>query len=407
MPFSPYQRRLFIFLGVATFFEGFDFLALTQLLPELREEWGLTRQQGANMIGVVNAGTIAAWLLIRQADRLGRRRVLAITILGYTLSTLLSGLAWSAASFAFFQFIARIFLISEWAVAMVYAAEEFPEERRGMVLGVLQGFSALGGILCVGLVPVLGALPWGWRSIYFVGVLPLLLLAFTRRNLRETKRFEEAQEQGGMPGSNPFEILATPQRRRVLQLGAIWFLTYICSNTAVAFWKERMVTDLGWTAGDVARSLGFAALVSMPAVFYAGKLLDRVGRRPGAVIIYASTALGVLGAYSLEVAPGQHWPITLSLTLAVFGVSAVLVVLNAFTTELMPTAHRGSALAVSNNLLGRVGYVLAPFGIGWLAQQSNWGRAVQPTVVFLVLALLLILWLLPETKGMSLDEEHS
>ena len=102
MPFSPYQRRLFIFLGVATFFEGFDFLALTQLLPELREEWGLTRQQGANMIGVVNAGTIAAWLLIRQADRLGRRRVLAITILGYTLSTLLSGLAWSAASFAFF-----------------------------------------------------------------------------------------------------------------------------------------------------------------------------------------------------------------------------------------------------------------------------------------------------------------
>lgn len=407
MPFSPYQRRLFIFLGVATFFEGFDFLALTQLLPELREEWGLTRQQGANMIGVVNAGTIAAWLLIRQADRIGRRRVLAITILGYTLSTLLSGLAWSAASFAFFQFIARIFLISEWAVAMVYAAEEFPEARRGMVLGVLQGFSALGGILCVGLVPVLGALPWGWRSIYFVGVLPLLLLAFTRRNLKETTRFEEAQERGGMPGSNPFDILATPQRRRVLQLGAIWFLTYICSNTAVAFWKERMVTDLGWTAGDVARSLGFAALVSMPAVFYAGKLLDRVGRRPGAIVIYMATALGVLGAYGLEVAPDQHWPITVSLTLAVFGVSAVLVVLNAFTTELMPTALRGSALAVSNNLLGRVGYVLAPFGIGWLAQQSNWGQAIQPTVVFLALALLLILWLLPETKGMSLDEEPS
>jgi len=405
-PLTPYQRRLFVFLGVATFFEGFDFLALTQLLPELRAEFGLGKQGAANLIGLVNAGTIAAWLLIRQADRFGRKRVLSVTILGYALFTFLSGLAWNATSFTVFQFLARVFLIGEWATAMVYAAEEFPAGRRGMVLGVLQGFSALGGVLCVGLVPILTALPWGWRSIYFVGVIPLLLLAFTRRNLRETRRFEAAIAEGGLPERSVFGILKTPLRKRLLQLGVIWFLTYICSNTAVSFWKERMVNDLSWTAQDVARSLTFAALVSMPLVFLAGRLLDKWGRKPGALIIYLATAVGVWGAYAIEVPADSHWPITGALTLAIFGVSAVLVVLNAFTTELVPTAMRGDALALTNNLIGRVGYVLAPFGVGWIAARSDWGSAIRPTVFFLLVALALIFWVLPETHGRDLDDDE-
>lgn len=401
---TPYQRRLFLFLGVATFFEGFDFLALTQLLPEIRAEFGLGKQAGANVIGLVNAGTVAAWLLIRQADRIGRRRVLTITILGYALCTFLTGLAWNVASFTAFQFLARIFLIAEWATAMVYAAEEFPAARRGMVLGVLQGFSSLGGILCVGLVPLLSSLPWGWRSIYFVGVIPLLLLAFVRRNLKETRRFEEAQERGGLSTPSLLAILRTPHRKRVLQLGLIWFCTYACCNTAVAFWKERAVTDLGWAAGDVARSLGFAALVSMPIIFFAGKLLDITGRRMGSVLIFLVTAVGVWGAYAIERGPEEHWLLTGALTLAIFGVSAVLIVLNAFNTELFPTEHRGNALAWSNNLIGRIGYVLAPFWIGWSASRSDWGAALRPTVLFLFVALGLILWLLPETRGRELED---
>ena len=398
-PLTPYQRRLFIFLGVATFFEGFDFLALTQLLPELRAEFGLGKQAGASMVGLINAGTIAAWLLIRQADRFGRKRILSITILGYASFTLLSGLAWSAASFTLFQFSARVFLIAEWATAMIYASEAFPSARRGMVLGVLQGFSALGGVLCIGLVPWLTSLPGGWRNIYFVGVIPLLLLAFTRRNLQETTAFEQARDQGGMAQRDVLGVLRTPHRGRVLQLGGIWFLTYLCANTAVTFWKEHMVSDLGWSAGDVARSLTFAALVSMPFVFATGRLLDAIGRRRGAVVIYLVTAVGVWGAYGIDATPQAHWPITASLTFAIFGVSGVLVVLNAFTTELVPTALRADALALSNNLIGRIGYVLAPFGVGWVAARSDWGTAVQPTVFFLVAALGAILWLLPETLG--------
>ncbi len=73
---------------------------------------------------------------------------------------------------------------------MVFAAEEYPADRRGMVMGVIQAFSSLGAIFCAGVVPLLLNTPWGWRTVYFAGVIPLLLLAFARRGLKETARFE-------------------------------------------------------------------------------------------------------------------------------------------------------------------------------------------------------------------------
>ncbi len=396
--YTPYQRRLFVFLSVATFFEGFDFLALAQILPELRADFGLTKTGAGLLFGFVNAGTVVAWLLVRKADRWGRRPVLMVTILGYTVFTFLSGLAWNVYAFAFFQFVARIFLIGEWATSTVYAAEEFPADRRGTVIGVIQAFSSFGAIVCAGVVPMLVDLPWGWRSVYFAGLLPLVILMYARRNLRETRRFEEqVKHEAPQPLGR---IWRTPYRKRVLQLGAIWFLTYACSNTAVAFWKEFVVAERGFTKEMVGLSLPIAAVVSLPMVFAAGKLLDVVGRRAGAVVIYVGLAIGVFLAYGLH---GQ-WALTASLTLAIFGVSAVLPVVNAFTNELVPTELRGDAFAWANNLIGRVGYVLMPVAVGYAAEHIGWGAAIRPTAISGLLALGLILWWMPETNRQELEQ---
>ena len=84
--FTPYQKRLFVFLSVATFFEGYDFLALAQILPNLRSDFGLSAFSAGLLFAFVNFGTIVAWLLIRRADQWGRRNVM-ITIVGYTVFT--------------------------------------------------------------------------------------------------------------------------------------------------------------------------------------------------------------------------------------------------------------------------------------------------------------------------------
>jgi putative MFS transporter len=243
---------------------------------------------------------------------------------------------------------------------------------------------------------------YGWRSVYFVGILPLVILTFARRNLRETRRFEAQVGEGAARRPIAY-ILRTPYRKRVFQLGAIWFATYACSNTAVSFWKEFAVGDRHFTDGQVGLALTIAALGSMPLVFLAGKLLDVVGRRRGAVIVFVATSLSVFLAYGLE----GRWPLTASLTVAIFGVSAVLPVLNAFTAELFPTDLRGDAFAWANNLIGRVGYVLAPIVVGALAEQWGWGLAVQPTAIMPLVALGLILWWMPETNQRELEQTAS
>ncbi|KYF85780.1 MFS transporter [Sorangium sp. So ce388] len=400
-PFTPYQRRLFWFLSVASFFEGYDFLALTQILPNFGAEMGLAARHEGLLVGVINSGTMIAYLLVRKADEWGRRRVLTVTIAGYTLFSVLTGFAPNVYVFAVCQLLARIFLIGEWAVSTVYAAEEYPSDRRGMVIGVIQAFSSLGSIVCAGIVPLLLSTPYGWRSVYFVGGIPLVIMAVARRGLRETARFEQAAAARELTGAQPFtRIWRSPYRGRMLQLALIWGLTYVCTQNAVTFWKTFALRERGFSDAEVGASITFAAVVSMPLIFASGKLLDVVGRRRGAVILYVLAAAGALGAYSL----GSRAGLTAALVFAIFGASGVLPVLNAYMTELFPTHLRGDALAWSNNLLGRIGYILSPVAVGFAAEEIGWGQAVSATAIFPIAALALILWLLPETRGKELEE---
>lgn len=348
---------------------------------------------------MINAGTVAAFFLVRQADKVGRRRMLTITIAGYTVFTFLTGFAPEVWSFTAAQFLARIFLVAEWAVSMVIAAEEFPAARRGMTIGVIQAFGSLGSIACAGLVPVLLKTSYGWRSVYFVGIVPLVILAFARRGLRETERFEKID--AATRARSLFYIWTTPHRKRVLQLALVWGVTYVAAQNALAFWKEFAIHERGFSDGEVGLAISIAAVLSMPLIFYAGALLDAVGRRRGAAIIYGISAVGTVGCYTLE----GFVPLTAVLVLGIFAVSAYLPVLNAYTSELVPTHVRGDAFAWSNNLLGRITYVASPFLVGHLVGEvGEFGPVIAWTAVFPILALVLILAMFPETRHKELEE---
>jgi len=393
-PLTAYQKKLFVFLSVATFFEGFDFLALTQVLPQLRAEFSLSESDAGWVMGAINVGTILAYFLVRKADLWGRKRVLSITIAGYTIFTGLSAFSPTIEVFTGLQLIARLFLIAEWATAMVFAAEEYPADRRGMVMGVIQAFSSLGSVVCAGVVPLLLQTPWGWRSVYVIGVIPLVLLAVARSSIQESSRFEAPTQPPSLT-----RIWGTPYRKRLIQLSAIWSLTYLCTQNIVSWWKEFAIGERGWTDGEVGVAVTIAALTSMPLVFLSGKLLDVVGRRRGALVIYGIAAISAVAAFTLE----GRWALTFGLAGGIFGASAVLPVLNAYTAELFPSSLRGDAFAWSNNLLGRLGYVAAPILVGQMAASFGVGNSVALTAISLLVALSLIWFLLPETKNQELE----
>ncbi|WP_395819340.1 MFS transporter [Archangium minus] len=383
---------------MATFFEGYEVFALSQLLPQIRAEFGLEGWQGAVLLGIVNIGTVSSWAVVRAADLFGRRRVLGITIIGYTVTSLFTALAPSVELFALSQLMARIFLLGEWATALVIAAEEYPAQRRGFVIGIMQASTGLGLIACAATVPWLIKTPLGWRSVFLVGIVPLLLIAYARRDLRETTRFQKAVQE-----TKPTKhIMAGPYRNRVLELALVWALTYACTQPAGVFWKEFALSERGWSDAGVSAVMTFSAVITLPLVFKFGTLLDRLGRRRGALLAYGCTILGALGAYTFE----DPRALTLSFVLGVFGFNTVIPVLSAYTTERFPTGLRADAFAWSNNLLGRSAFILAPLMIAFGTRNWGWGwgTAVPMMAAGPLLALALIMRRLPETRGLELEE---
>ena len=377
-------------------------MAITQVLPSIRDEFHLSQSATGLLMGVVNLGPMLAVVLVRKIDMWGRRRVMQWSLSGYALCSLLTGIAPDVYSFAAFQLFARMFLIGEWATSLVYAAESFPAASRGRAIGIIQAMASLGAILCAALVPLMIKAPTGFRTVYFVGAIPILFLLFARRNLPETERFQKIVASKGRRGSF-FDVLRGPTRRRVFQLAGLWALVYAGTHSATTFWKEFAIRERGFTNAQVGAALTIAAVVSLPLIFSVGKLIDWRGRRGGAAIIFPVTGMGVFLAFTLH----DHTALTVALVLVVFGAASVLPIADAYTSELFPTELRGDGFAWANNLMGRFGSVLAPALIGAAAEQVGWGPAVASTSVANFLALWLILAWLPETKNRELEELHA
>ena len=117
-------------------------------------------------------------------------------------------------------------------------------------------------------------------------------------------------------------------------------------------------------------------------------------------MIFTLCSASVVACYTLE----ARWALTTALVCGIFGTTAVLPVVNAYTAELFPTDLRSDAFAWANNLLGRLGAVVAPIAVGAAAGHVGWGPAVAATAVGPLVALGLILWRLPETRGRELEE---
>ncbi len=126
-----YLRILFVLLVPAAFFNGFDGELRALLLPQLQHAFHVR----LGTIGLANipigAGQFVAFLLIRLADRIGRRPLLLISLFGYAAFTGCTATSQSVWMFALFQFFSQVFAGTEYALAVIVVLEEFPRATRG------------------------------------------------------------------------------------------------------------------------------------------------------------------------------------------------------------------------------------------------------------------------------------
>jgi putative MFS transporter len=375
LPFSSFHIKVRLILGIATFFDAVDLLAVSFALPALAGPWQLSPAQIGGVISAAFAGQIVgAFLGGWAAELIGRLRTVAFAVAIFGVMSLACAFAWDAQSLMTFRFIQGIGLGAEVPVATTYIIEFARRDGRGrfyILYELLFSFGLVGAAaLGYWLVPLLG-----WQSLFYLGGLPAILSVFLLWLLPESPRWlagqgrlEEADAIVGRiekeieitgavlpppivvvaPAQQPprrwLEMLNPFYRPRTLGVWAMWFC---CFSTVYGLntWMPTLYrTQFNLT---LPQALGYGLIVQLCGI--AGSILcafniDKIGRR-----LWFVAALSGGGASLLILAwIGASTAILLLtfVSLGSFFMSSVAIGLNLYTAEIYPTRMRAFASSV-------------------------------------------------------------
>ena len=408
---DTYLRTLLLLLIAATFFEGYDGAILSLVLPGIRDTFNVPESALGISRAIIELGLGFAFFLARAGDRWGRRTLLLWSVMGYTVTTTLTAFSTNLAMFTALQSLSRVCLGAEYAVALTMIVEEFPAERRGNAIGKLLMGEAIGAVV-VALLLVAGIDKIGhfqWRTLYLVGIIPLVVLAYFRRRLKETRRFEQhritVSAAGGSTRVGFWEPWRPAFRRTLVLVGLIHLLQSLplFGATSWFFYYGEREAGIAPTFLFVIfiAAYGFGTL----GYLVCGSMMERLGRRPTAI------TFGLLAAFSSMALFQARNTVELGalLLVAVFFGLGMAPVLGAISTELFPTYIRNQSAAWARNIFQISGFILGPLLVGVLGDHYTGALgSVGDTVSILVLLFLPATWLiwrhLPETKGRELEE---
>jgi putative MFS transporter len=394
------QRTLFALLCTIIVFEGFDVALAAIVLPYVGSEFRVGADRAGRALGVAAMGAIAACFTIRVADRYGRRPVLLAAVTGFSAFSLATAFARSLFAFALLQFGARVLLVTQVTLAYILLAETLPPFARGRANGLMGAFGSIGGALPALLLGNFLSSGLGWRGMFAVGALPLVLVPLLARALHESPAFLVSRSTRGTSGRDLSGVraqlamlLGAALRRRFLGVSALWFLINFESASTMSFFTWYVVRERGWTPGQLALLAPLGLVLSFAGYALAGVTMDRLGRCRAlisflvvailaAIVCYRAQGRFVIGGcYVLLQALQGVWPIAY-----------------VYTAELFTPDVRATAAGFASNLLGRWGQVLAPAAVGALAVRvGGTGAAIAPLALFALLAVPLLLGVLPET----------
>jgi MFS family permease len=222
------------------------------------------------------------------ADRFGRVRTLILTILFFSVFTLLSALATGVWMLAIFRLLAGVGIGGEWSMGGTFVAEEWPEDRRKMGAGLMHTGYYFGFFLAAIANYYVGG-HFGWRAMFVVGGVPALLVAFIYYGVHEPSRWEnkrhQLEELWGAKRS--FFYLFSPEYLRRTVLNSTYMLVSIIGLWAGSVYVPASVTFLaagqGLSAADGARLASYATMLLSVGTILGCLALpliaERLGRR--------------------------------------------------------------------------------------------------------------------------------
>ncbi|MCQ9617878.1 MFS transporter [Paenalcaligenes niemegkensis] len=445
MGFGRAHKLILMLVIAGVFFDVIEQNAIGIVGPVLQADWGISAAQ----IGLINSvtffcmsvgGIIAGFM----ADRYGRRPILMLNLILYSIGALLCSIAPNYEMLVLFRGIVGLGLGGELATAIIMVAEFSPTKNRASAVstlnlagGGLGNFAApLYGVFVLGLLaPAFGLGDSAWRWVFGLLVLPIVFIAFFRRYLPETPRFLLATGQihecnraltilkhGRLiPRGHPVEveqfltetgdvtlkrtekirigeIFAKPWRRRTLAVSTTYFMA-LAGQISILTLMPVILVSKGFS---IVAGVGFTAVMQSGSL--AGALM--------AVIVNAHLkrktviAMGTLGAMLSAIAFGLFAESTASIlflgALFQFFVLLLNTTLWTWLPELYPTRIRGFGTGVIRSVGAMGAVVMTP--IAGLIFDVAGLVAIFATLAVLYLMALIAAMFGPETAGKSLEE---
>jgi MFS family permease len=371
-------------------------LVLTYLIREITMD---TKTAGLlNSLTLVASG-IGGLLFGVMADRIGRTRALMASILVYALASAACGLSHTIPQLATFRFLLGLGMGGEWTAAAALIAETWRAEHRGKALGFMQSAYAIGEAIAALVVAVVFP-RFGWRPVFFVGVLPAILAFWIQRRVPEPELWKQRTiRKEKFPISKLLE-------KGVMRNGILATTMNACSMFGYWGLFTWIPGYLSLPPSQGGRGLSLVTTTAFFLVMCFGKWLgyalfgffsDAFGRRKP-YFLYLLIAAALVPIYGL--ARSSFWLLALGPFVAFFG-TGYFSGYAAIASELFPGEIRAAAMGLSYNI-GRGLSAVAPYAVGALALRFGIGPAfLLQAAAFLMAAILALT--LPETRGQKLD----
>ncbi|WP_026784249.1 MFS transporter [Pleomorphomonas koreensis] len=420
---GPFQRRLLGIFGLVWAADAMQVLAVGFTAPSIAASFGLSVPEALQTGTLFFLGMmIGAALFGRIADRIGRRRVLLVTVACDGVFGLASVFAPNFGLLLAARFLTGAAVGGTLPVDYAMMAEFLPSDRRGRWLVMLEAFWAVGTVV-VALAAWAAAsagLGDAWRYIFFATAVPALVGFWLRLMVPESPlyllrkgRTDEARAvvdrmlvaNGKAPLDAPLaaspaleavRLLSPALKRRTLLMLAVWFLVSL-SYYGIFTWMPARLAGEGF---GFVRGYGFlviVALAQLPGYALAAWGVERIGRKPTLIGFLILSAAGC----ALFVVAGEATLVATAILLMSFALLGTWGALYAYTPELYPTAARASGMGAAG-AMARLGGLLAPSLLSLLIARS-FGAAVALFAVLLIAAAVAAALIDAETRQRALD----
>jgi len=394
-------KRALVAAGLGWMLDAFDIMLYSMVLSSLMPALGMsatTAGQLASLTLIASAGGGLVFGVV--ADRYGRTRALIWSIVIYSVFTAACGLAQNVLQLAIFRVLLGIGMGGEWASGAALVSETWPAEHRGKALGFMQSAWAV-GFAAAAVVNAVVLPLWGWRAVFFVGILPAFFTIWIQSRVEEPAIWREAKRAPS----------ATPARFTDIFRGSLLRLTIAVTLmnafTMFAWWGFNL-----WLPGYLSLptgqgGVGLSVRVMSTLVFVMqigmwfgyvtfGFISDAIGRRRTYVIYLLSAAVLIL----LYTATTNALVLLALGPVVAFFATGYFSGFGAVTAEIYPTDIRATAQGFTYNI-GRIGSAVAPFVVGSLSETHGFAAALSISSAAFLLAA--ATWaFIPETRGREL-----